>query len=105
MRSFAGRDILSLKGFERNEFMHLFEIADRLVLLEHDICQALEEAARAPHRAELLLETRAGGFCVLGRAPGELVPPFVEVNLQVIRDQHPPRERVVLDLVAAERGR
>jgi aspartate carbamoyltransferase catalytic subunit len=30
MRSFAGRDILSLKGFERNEFMHLFEIADRL---------------------------------------------------------------------------
>jgi aspartate carbamoyltransferase catalytic subunit len=29
MRSFAGRDILSLKDFERNEFMHLFEIADR----------------------------------------------------------------------------
>jgi len=30
MRSFAGRDILSLKELERNEFMHLFEIADRL---------------------------------------------------------------------------
>jgi len=30
MRSFAGRDILSLKDMERNEFMHLFEIADRL---------------------------------------------------------------------------
>jgi aspartate carbamoyltransferase catalytic subunit len=30
MRSFAGRDILSLKDFERNEFMHLFEIADRV---------------------------------------------------------------------------
>ncbi|MGI9585453.1 MAG: aspartate carbamoyltransferase [Acidimicrobiia bacterium] len=30
MRSFAGRDILSLKGFERNEFFHLFEVADRL---------------------------------------------------------------------------
>ncbi|MDJ0925824.1 MAG: aspartate carbamoyltransferase [Acidimicrobiia bacterium] len=30
MRSFAGRDILSLKEFERNEFMHLFEIADRV---------------------------------------------------------------------------
>jgi len=30
MRSFAGRDILSLKEFERNEFFHLFEIADRL---------------------------------------------------------------------------
>ena len=30
MRSFAGRDILSFKDFERNEFFHLFEIADRL---------------------------------------------------------------------------
>jgi len=30
MRSFAGRDILSLKDFERNEFFHLFKIADRL---------------------------------------------------------------------------
>jgi aspartate carbamoyltransferase catalytic subunit len=30
MRSFAGRDILSLKDFERNEFEHLFGIADRL---------------------------------------------------------------------------
>jgi len=30
MRSFAGRDILSLKEFERNEFHHVFEIADRL---------------------------------------------------------------------------
>ncbi len=30
MRSFAGRDILSLKGFERAEFFHLFEIADFL---------------------------------------------------------------------------
>jgi len=30
MRSFAGRDILSLKDFERNEFFHLFEISDRL---------------------------------------------------------------------------
>ena len=30
MRSFAGRDILSLKDFERAEFFHLFEVADRL---------------------------------------------------------------------------
>ncbi|HSR47256.1 MAG TPA: aspartate carbamoyltransferase [Anaerolineales bacterium] len=30
MRSFAGRDILSLKEFERNEFMHLFDIARQL---------------------------------------------------------------------------
>ena len=30
MRSFAGRDILSLNGFERAEFEHVFEVADRL---------------------------------------------------------------------------
>ena len=30
MRSFAGRDILSLKDFERNEFEHVFQVADRL---------------------------------------------------------------------------
>jgi aspartate carbamoyltransferase catalytic subunit len=30
MRSFAGRDILSLKEFERSEFMHCFEVAARL---------------------------------------------------------------------------
>ena len=30
MRSFAGRDILSLKGFERAEFEHVFEVADEL---------------------------------------------------------------------------
>ena len=30
MRSFAGRDILSLKGFERAEFEHVFAVADEL---------------------------------------------------------------------------
>jgi len=30
MRSFAGRDILSLKGFERDEFFHVFEVAEGL---------------------------------------------------------------------------
>ncbi len=30
MRSFAGRDILSLKEFERNEFFHVFEVAKKL---------------------------------------------------------------------------
>jgi aspartate carbamoyltransferase catalytic subunit len=30
VRSFQGRDILSLKGFEREEFFHVFEICDRL---------------------------------------------------------------------------
>jgi aspartate carbamoyltransferase catalytic subunit len=43
MRSFAGRDILSLKDFERNEFEHLFQIADRL-----------EPIARKRHNTDLL---------------------------------------------------
>ena len=30
MRSFSGRDILSLKDFERNEFFRVFEIAEEL---------------------------------------------------------------------------
>ena len=30
MRSFAGRDILSLKEFERNEFFHVFDVAARM---------------------------------------------------------------------------
>ena len=30
MRSFIGRDILSLKEFERSEFLRIFEIAERL---------------------------------------------------------------------------
>ena len=30
MRSFLGRDILSLKEFERNEFEHVFAVADEL---------------------------------------------------------------------------
>ena len=30
MRSFAGRDILSLKEFERNEFYRVFEVAEEL---------------------------------------------------------------------------
>ncbi len=30
MRSFLGRDILSLKDFERNEFERVFEVCDEL---------------------------------------------------------------------------
>ena len=30
MRSFMGRDILSLKDFERQEFFRVFEIAERM---------------------------------------------------------------------------
>ncbi len=30
MRSFAGRDILSLREFERGEFFHVFEVADEM---------------------------------------------------------------------------
>jgi aspartate carbamoyltransferase catalytic subunit len=36
MRSFMGRDILSLKGFEREEFFRVFEIADRLAPYARD---------------------------------------------------------------------
>lgn len=43
MRSFAGRDILSLKGFERAEFEHVFEVADEL-----------EPIARARRNVDLL---------------------------------------------------
>jgi aspartate carbamoyltransferase catalytic subunit len=45
MRSFAGRDILSLKGFERNEFFHVFEVAD-----------ALEPIARERQNSDLLAD-------------------------------------------------
>ena len=43
MRSFSGRDILSLKGFERAEFEHVFEVADEL-----------EPIARARRNVDLL---------------------------------------------------
>ena len=43
MRSFAGRDILSLKDFERNEFFSIFEVADKL-----------EPIARSRHNSDML---------------------------------------------------
>jgi len=36
MRSFAGRDILSLKGFEREEYFRVFEVADELAPFARD---------------------------------------------------------------------
>ncbi len=45
MRSFSGRDILSLKEFERNEFFHVFEVAQRM-----------EPIARARKNVDLLKE-------------------------------------------------
>ena len=36
MRSFAGRDILSLKGFEREEFFRVFEACDRVAPFARD---------------------------------------------------------------------
>ena len=45
MRSFAGRDILSLKDFERNEFFRLFDVADEL-----------SEFARNRRNTDLLIE-------------------------------------------------
>jgi len=45
MRSFLGRDILSLKDFERNEFFHIFEVA-----------KSLEPIARSRRNSTLLSE-------------------------------------------------
>jgi aspartate carbamoyltransferase catalytic subunit len=45
MRSFAGRDILSLKDFERNEFFHVFEVA-----------QKMEPIARSRRNVDMLKE-------------------------------------------------
>jgi len=45
MRSFLGRDILSLKEFERNEFMHIFEVA-----------RQLEPIARSRRNSDMLKE-------------------------------------------------
>ncbi len=45
MRSFLGRDILSLKEFERNEFFHVFDVA-----------QKLEPIARSRRNSDLLAE-------------------------------------------------
>lgn len=45
MRSFAGRDILSLKDFERGEFEHVFQVADEL-----------EPIARSRKNTDLLAE-------------------------------------------------
>lgn len=45
MRSFSGRDILSLKDFERNEFLHLFDVA-----------RELEPIARSRRNSDLLKE-------------------------------------------------
>src|SRR5512136_1208333 len=45
MRSFAGRDILSLKDFERNEFFHVLDVA-----------QKMEPIARARKNVDMLKE-------------------------------------------------
>jgi aspartate carbamoyltransferase catalytic subunit len=72
MRSFAGRDILSLKDFERNEFFRVFEAAEKLEpiarnrqrsnLLEHKILVTAfyqpSTRTRLAHEAAML---RLGG--------------------------------------------
>jgi aspartate carbamoyltransferase catalytic subunit len=45
MRSFSGRDILSLKDFERNEFFHVFEVAKQM-----------EDIARSRRNVNMLAE-------------------------------------------------
>ena len=53
MRSFMGRDILSLKDFERHEFFRVFEIADRL-----------KPFAENRQNTDLLKEKNPG-YCIL----------------------------------------
>ena len=45
MRSFLGRDILSLKDFEREEYFHIFEIARSLTSIarERRNCDLLKD--------------------------------------------------------------
>ena len=69
MRSFAGRDILSLKEFERNEFFRVFEVADELAPIARnrrnsDLCadKTLVTAFYQPStRTRLAHEAGAGG--------------------------------------------
>jgi len=82
MRSFAGRDILSLKDFERPEYEHIFEVCDELEpiarkrrnvdLLEHKtLLSAFYQAStrtRMSHEAAML---RLGGS-VLGFADAKM---------------------------------
>ena len=51
MRSFAGRDILSLKDFERNEFFHVLDVA-----------RELEPIARSRKNADMLKEKTRSMF-------------------------------------------
>jgi aspartate carbamoyltransferase catalytic subunit len=40
MRSFMGRDILSLKDFERNEFFHVFNVAEQVEPIARERCNS-----------------------------------------------------------------
>jgi aspartate carbamoyltransferase catalytic subunit len=76
MRSFLGRDILSLKDFERNEFFRVFQVADELMphardrrntdLLKHKtLCTAFYQPSTRTRLATEAAMLRLGGS-VLG---------------------------------------
>jgi aspartate carbamoyltransferase catalytic subunit len=76
MRSFLGRDILSLKDFERNEFFRVFQVADELApyardrrntdLLKHKtLCTAFYQPSTRTRLATEAAMLRLGGS-VLG---------------------------------------
>lgn len=76
MRSFAGRDILSLKGFERNEFEYVFGICDELkpiarnrknsdLLQDKTLCTAFYQPSTRTRLATEAAMHRLGGH-VLG---------------------------------------
>jgi hypothetical protein len=65
MRSFAGRDILSLKDFEREEFFHVFEVADEMAPI-----------AKSRRNSDLLAEkTMVTAFTSPAHAPVWLMKP------------------------------
>jgi aspartate carbamoyltransferase catalytic subunit len=72
MRSFAGRDILSLKEFEREEFFHVFEVADEMapiaksrrntdLLAEKTMVTAFYQPSTRPRLAHEAAMHRLGG--------------------------------------------
>ena len=76
MRSFAGRDILSLKDFERDEFFRVFEVAEKLrpiaeerrnsdLLADKTLCTAFYQPSTRTRLATEAAMHRLGGH-VLG---------------------------------------
>src|SRR3989337_2564025 len=107
MRSFAGRDILSLKEFERNEFMHVFDIA-----------RQLEPIARSRRNSEMLKEktlvtafyqpstrTRLAHEAAMHRLGGDVTGFFDAKITRAGWGEHPTQILTDLYTILREKGR